>query len=74
MMNEMIIDNYYGVLDIANNASERCIILLQMQEFRTGVTRQSMETEHAKEETKRLRLQLTDLRDKLSDLESKVCN
>ena len=45
---------------------------LQIQEFRTGATRQNMETVHAKEESKRLRQQLTDLRAKLADLEAKV--
>lgn len=49
-----------------------CLEMLQLQEFRTGATRQSMEAEHAKEETKRLRTQLTDLRDKLNELEAKV--
>jgi len=44
----------------------------QIQEFRTGATRQNMETVHAKEEAKRLRSQLTELRDKLNDLEARV--
>jgi len=44
----------------------------QMQEFRTGATRQNMETTHVKEESKRLRQQLGDLRDKLADLDAKV--
>lgn len=44
----------------------------QVQEFRTGATRQNMETTHAKEETKRLRAQLGDLRGKLADLEARV--
>jgi len=44
----------------------------QIQEFRTGATRQNMETVHAKEESKRLRSQLTELRDKLNDLEARV--
>jgi len=43
-----------------------------MQEFRTGATRQNMETTHMKEETKRLRTQIGDHRDKLGDLEAKV--
>lgn len=46
----------------------------QIQEFRTGATRQNMETVHAKEESKRLRAQLTELRDKLNDLEARVCD
>jgi len=45
-----------------------------MQEFRTGATRQNMETTHVKEESKRLRSQLADLRDKLADLDAKVAN
>jgi len=44
----------------------------QIQEFRTGATRQNMEMVHAKEESKRLRAQLTELRDKLNDLEARV--
>jgi intermediate filament protein if len=44
---------------------------LKIQEFRTGATRQNMETTHAKEESKRLRTQLNDLRGKLNDLESR---
>ena len=45
----------------------------QIQEFRTGATRQNMETVHAKEESKKLRQQLTDLRSKVADLEARVC-
>jgi len=45
-----------------------------MQEFRTGATRQNMETTHVKEESKRLRGQLGELRDKLADLDAKVTN
>lgn len=44
---------------------------LKIQEFRTGATRQNMETAHSKEETKRLKSQLTDLRAKVADLESR---
>ena len=44
----------------------------QVQEFRTGATRQNMETIHSKEESKRLRQQLQDLRDKLADLDARV--
>ena len=46
--------------------------MLQIQEFRTGATRQNMETVHSKEETKRLRQQLTDMRTKLGELEARV--
>jgi len=44
---------------------------LKIQEFRTGSTRQGMETSHAKEESKRLRTMLQDLRAKLADMESR---
>merc|ERR1712002_1199007 len=44
---------------------------LKIQEFRTGATRQNMETVHAKEESKKLRTTLTDLRAKLADLEAR---
>jgi len=44
----------------------------QVQEFKTGATRQNMESMHAKEECKRLRTNVADSRDKLSDLDSKV--
>jgi len=44
----------------------------QMNEFRSGATKQNMETTHLKEETKRLRSQLGELRDKLADLDAKV--
>jgi len=50
----------------------RCSTNEQMQEFKTGATRQNMETTHMKEETKRLRSQLGELREKLSDLDAKV--
>ena len=44
-----------------------------MQEFRTGATRQNMETVHAKEEVKRLKDTLGDLRGRLAELEARVC-
>lgn len=44
---------------------------MKLQEFRTGATRQNMETAHSKEETKRLKSQLTDLRSKVADLEGR---
>ena len=44
----------------------------QVQEFRTGATRGSIETQHAKEEVKKLRSSVTDLRDRLAELETKV--
>jgi len=44
---------------------------LKIQEFRTGATRQNMETVHSKEESKRLRGTISDLRAKLADLEAR---
>jgi intermediate filament protein if len=44
---------------------------LKVQEIQTQSARQSMEQGYAKEEVKRLRIQLTDLRGKLADLESR---
>ena len=44
---------------------------LKVQEVRTGAARQTMETGHTKEETKRLKTQLGSTRDKLGDLESR---
>lgn len=44
---------------------------MKIQEFRTGATRQNMETVHSKEETKRFRAQLTDMRSKLAELEAR---
>lgn len=44
---------------------------MKIQEFRTGATRQNMETVHSKEEAKRLRGQLTDMRSKLAELEAR---
>ena len=44
----------------------------QIQEFRTGATRQAMETTRSKEDCKDLRINVTDLRDKINDLDNKV--
>uniref|UniRef100_A0A915AFF8 Intermediate filament protein n=1 Tax=Parascaris univalens TaxID=6257 RepID=A0A915AFF8_PARUN len=44
---------------------------LKVQEIQTQSTRQSLEQNYAKEEVKRLRVQLTDLRGKLADLEGR---
>jgi intermediate filament protein if len=44
---------------------------LKVQEVRTGAARQTLETGHTKEETKRLKTQLGSTRDKLGDLESR---
>ena len=46
--------------------------ILQVQEFRTGAAKNNMETVHAKEETKRMRGQITDLRAKVGELEGRV--
>lgn len=45
---------------------------LKVQEIQTQSARQTMEQGYAKEEVKRLRVQLTDLRGKLADLEGRV--
>ena len=45
---------------------------LKVQEIQTQSARQTMEQGYAKEEIKRLRVQLTDLRGKLADLEGRV--
>jgi intermediate filament protein if len=45
---------------------------LKVQEVRTGATQNNLQATHAVEETKRLRGQLGSLRDRLSDLDSKV--
>lgn len=45
---------------------------MQIQEFRTGATKQNMESMHAKDECKRLRTNVAESRDKLADLDAKV--
>lgn len=45
---------------------------LKVQEIQTQSNRQNLEQNYAKEEVKRLRVQLTDLRGKLADLEGRV--
>jgi len=50
------------------------VTLFQLQEFRTGATRNNMESVHFKEESKKLRDQLQSLRDKLADSDNKVRN
>lgn len=45
---------------------------VKVQEFKTGTTRQNMELVHAHEEISRLKNQLTDLRPRLNDYETKV--
>ncbi|ESN91852.1 hypothetical protein HELRODRAFT_90252, partial [Helobdella robusta] len=44
---------------------------LKVQEFKTGATRGTIETQHAKEEVKKLRTIITDLRDKFAELENR---
>ena len=46
---------------------------LKVQEIQTQSARQSMEQTYAKDEVKRLRVNLGDLRGKLADLEARVC-
>lgn len=45
---------------------------LKVQEIQTQSARQNMEQGYQKDEVKRLRTQLTDLRGKLADLEGRV--
>jgi intermediate filament protein if len=45
---------------------------LKIQEFRTGATRHNMESVHVKEENKRLKSQLTELRDKFNDVDARA--
>jgi intermediate filament protein if len=44
---------------------------LKVQEFRTGASRQGIDSAHTKEETIRLKTVMTDLKGKLNDLEAK---
>jgi len=43
-----------------------------MQKFGRDATKHNMEVQHAKNENKRLRTQLTELRDKMDDSDSRV--
>ena len=45
---------------------------LQIQEFRTGATKQNMEVTHIKEENKKLMKQISDQKGRLADLEARV--
>ena len=45
---------------------------LQVQEFRTGATKQNMEVTHIREENKKITKQMSDLRGKLADHEARV--
>lgn len=47
---------------------------LKVQEIQTQSARQNMEQSYQKEEVKRLRVQMGDLRGRLSELESRVCD
>lgn len=60
---EIKMDGMRGELESYYNA--------KLQEFRTGATRNNMESTHTKDELKRLRTQLNDLRSKITDLEAK---
>jgi intermediate filament protein if len=44
---------------------------LKVQEFRTGASRQNIDSTHTKEETVRLKTVMTDLKGKINDLEAK---
>jgi len=44
---------------------------LKVQEFRTGASRQNIDSSHTKEETVRLKTVMTDLKGKINDLEAK---
>jgi len=44
---------------------------LKVQEFRTGASRQGLDTAHSKEETVRLKTVMNDLKGKLNDMEAK---
>lgn len=48
--------------------------LSQIQEFRTGATKQNMEVTHIKEENKKLMKQISDQKGRLADLEARVSN
>jgi len=54
------------------NAPINLLTCAQLQEFRTGATRQAMETTKSKEDCKDLRNDVTDLRDKINDLDNRV--
>ena len=53
-------------------SSKVLTVAVQLQEFRTGATRQAMETTKSKEDCKDLRQDVTDLRDKINDLDNRV--
>lgn len=70
-----------AIRDIRNEYDQVCNVQrvdmeswykLKVQEIQTQSTRQCMEQGYAKEEVKRLRTQLGDLRGKLADLEGRV--
>lgn len=63
----------YDTISAQNKTDMESWYKLKVQEIQTASARQHMETGYQKEETKRLRVQLGDLRGKLSDLESRVC-
>ena len=52
----------------------KCIICVcvQIQEYRTGATKQNMEVTHVREENKKMVKQMADLRGKVTDLEARV--
>lgn len=62
-------DMYDEKMDIMRNEIESSYNF-KLQEFRTGATRQNMESIHSKEEIKRIKDQLTDLRARNADLDA----
>jgi intermediate filament protein if len=66
------IRNEYDALNNKNRQDIESWYKLKVQEIETQSARQNMEQGYAKDELKRLRQQLTDLRGKLGDLEGRV--
>lgn len=65
------IRNEYDQISTQNKTDMESWYKLKVQEVQTASARQTMESGYQKEETKRLRLQMGDLRGKLADLESR---
>lgn len=66
------IRNEYDALNNKNRQDIESWYKLKVQEIETQSARQNMEQGYQKDELKRLRQQLTDLRGKLGDLEGRV--
>jgi intermediate filament protein if len=65
------IRNEYDTITTQNKTDMESWYKLKIQEIQTASARHNMEQSYQKEETKRLRTQMGDLRGKLSDLESR---